>query len=477
MGHSHSSHGERIADPRRRRRATFTLAALLIPLAIATLVGLVALWPGSGADRVSLGQPYSSAPGVKLLSAPVIRVETGDECRKDAPSGGTDTAPSDAASTGAAGSAAASTACILPFVLVPGHDGDVPVDIPPEIRDQHPPKVGDTLRLVYFDGSAEGTTVSATFIDFDRTLPLGLLAALYAVVVIAVARWRGLRAILGLGFSFALMGLFMFPALVAGKPALWVALIGSVAIMFVVLYFAHGFTARTSTALLGTIFGLAVTAALALWVTDSAGLIGMGDESTYALNAQVPQISLSGLVVCGLMVAGLGVLNDVTITQASAVWELSESAPDASARSLFSRAMRIGRDHIASTVYTIAFAYAGGAFATLVLLSLYDYSFSDFLTTGQLAEEVVRTLVGSIGLVLAIPVTTAIAVAVVKAVGHPSVPDDAAEPSVPEPAPAVAGTAAGSGAAGVVVPEDGEFPSLAQLVRGERSAGHPSSGG
>lgn len=430
------------------------LLALLVPLAVATVVGLLLLWPHGGEGKVSLGQPYSSAPGVTITSGKVVRVDTSAEC-----SPGTAAAPAD------------NGACPVPYVLVAGHADQVAVEIPPEIRAQKPPQVGDTLRILYFDAQAEGTEdqpASATFIDFERTVPMALLAVLYAVVVVAVARWRGVRAILGLGFAFAIMGGFMFPALVAGKPALWVALVGSVAIMFVVLYFAHGLTARTSTALLGTVFGLAVTAGLALWVTDSAGLIGMGEESTYALNAQVPQLSLSALVVCGLMVAGLGVLNDVTITQASAVWELAESDPGASARGLFTRAMRIGRDHIASTVYTIAFAYAGSAFATLLLLSLYDHSFLDFLSTGQLAEEVIRTLVGSIGLVLAIPVTTAIAVAVVKAVGTGGAQKPAqAGPDAPAATAGVEHSAAQDGA--ILHPAfdaDEPLPSVADVVRG-----------
>lgn len=456
MGSSHS-HDAPIADPVRKRRATVTLFSLLIPLALATLAGLILLWPGPGSDRVSLGQPYSSQEGVQLISATVTRVATGqDAC--------TERSTADKEGN-----------CVVPYVWPAGASAEVPVDISPELRDQHPPQVGDSIRLVYFEASGTGEPASGTMIDYDRSVPLALLAALYALVVILVARWRGVRAILGLGFAFLIMGFFMFPALVAGKPALWVALVGSVAIMFVVLYFAHGFTARTSTALLGTVFGLAVTAALAIWVTDAAGLIGMGDESTYALNSQVPQLSLSALVICGLMVAGLGVLNDVTITQASAVWELAESSPGATARELFGRAMRIGRDHIASTVYTIAFAYAGGAFATLLLLSLYDHSFTEFLTTGALAEEVVRTLVGSIGLVLAIPVTTAIAVAVVKAVGPGTgrghTHDDAAPASGAAPVAAVAGTAPAT-LAGPATPATGR-------PRGRRAArpGEPTPSG
>lgn len=130
-----------------------------------------------------------------------------------------------------------------------------------------------------------------------------------------------------------------------------------------------------------------------------------------------PQISLPGLLICGVLVGGMGVLNDVTITQSATVWELAETSPRASAKELFFRGMRIGRDHIASTVYTIAFAYAGVALPILAIAALSNQGFGVTLTSGEMAEEVIRILIGSIGLVLAIPVTTAVAVMVVKATG------------------------------------------------------------
>jgi uncharacterized membrane protein len=247
-------------------------------------------------------------------------------------------------------------------------------------------------------------------------VPVVALALLYALVVVLVARWRGLRAILGLGLAFAVLFWFMVPALLQGGPPLWVGLVGCSLIMVVVLYFAHGFSLRTTTALLGTLIGLGLTAVLAAWGTDAAYLTGMGDEYSYVLASVAPEVRLSGIVLCGLLVAGLGVLNDVTITQSSAIWELQSANPQASARELFASGMRIGRDHIASTVYTIAFAYAGAALPLLIVVSLYDRSLGDTLISAELVEEVVRILVGSIGLVLAIPVTTGIAVAVAKAV-------------------------------------------------------------
>jgi uncharacterized membrane protein len=206
---------------------------------------------------------------------------------------------------------------------------------------------------------------------------------------------------------------FMFPAMISGTNPLVVGLIGSSAIMFVVLYAAHGFSARTTTALLGTLFGLILIAVLGYGATRWAHLTGVTAEDDYVLAAAAPDLRLTSVVTLGIIIAGLGVLNDVTITQASAVWELADTDPDQ--RKLFSSAMQIGRDHIASTVYTIAFATAGAALPVLLLIAIYNRPMLQVVQTEQFASEVIRTLVGSIGLVLAVPLTTAIGVAVVRA--------------------------------------------------------------
>jgi uncharacterized membrane protein len=195
-----------------------------------------------------------------------------------------------------------------------------------------------------------------------------------------------------------------------------VALSASTLIMTVVLYLAHGLSLRTSTALLGTLTGLALTTGLGVLGAEWAHLSGVTSEDSYRLSQLLGEsgaTSLRGLFLCGLVLAGLGVLNDVTITQASAVWELRALSPQAGWRELFDGGMRIGRDHIASTVYTIAFAYTGAALPVLLLLQIYQLPLLPTLTGGEFAEEIVRTFVGSIGLVLAIPLTTAIATLVV----------------------------------------------------------------
>ena len=410
MGHSHSHDVDEPAlsrpELRRRRavrrRAVVLLSWILAPLAVLTIAAMVLMWPHADNAPAPAGNPYAAAPGATIGSGKVARTAS-EDCSLNA--GGT-----------------AGTSCFIAFTELQGL-AEVPVLISPDIVQTGGVQAGDTIRYLNLSGLAAitGTDHSGPtyiFMDFVRTLPMGLLAVMYALVVVAVARWRGLRAMVGLVGAFGVLAWFILPALAQGRPPLLVALVGSSAIMFGVLYFAHGFSARTSTALLGTLFGLGVTAGLAAWAVDAAALTGTTGEYSYQLLNMTQGMSLSGMILCGLVISGLGVLNDVTITQSSAVWELHEMAPHTSARELFGSAMRIGRDHIASTVYTIAFAYAGSALPVLLMVSLFDQPLLSALTGAELAEEIVRILVGSIGLVLAIPVTTAVAVAVVKATGR-----------------------------------------------------------
>jgi uncharacterized membrane protein len=411
-GHSHIPQGHADPTPQAlaaRKKANLILAAILIPLTLLTLVAMALLWPSGSKEGITLASPYAAAPGVTFDTGKIQRVVTGS-CMDALPQGqaGTDAAPQQGSE------------CTFAFTDPDKGGNPVKVVINPDVAKSHGVKTGDNIRylnLSKVQGADAQGTPAYVFVDFVRTLPIIFLAVLYAAVVIAVARWRGLRALIGLVGAYGVLVSFMLPGLVEGKPPLLLALVGSTVIMIGVLYFAHGFSARTSTALLGTMFGLAITALLAAWATDAANLAGVGSHDSATLANISGNISISGIILCGLIISGLGVLNDVTITQSSAVWELWELAPETSARQLFTSAMRIGRDHIASTVYTIAFAYAGAALPVLILVMLYERPLGDALTSAELSEEVIRTLVGSVGLVLAIPVTTLIAVLVVKATG------------------------------------------------------------
>ncbi len=258
------------------------------------------------------------------------------------------------------------------------------------------------------DGSGEVWAFS----DVERTVPLTTLGLAFVLVTALVAGWRGIRAIVGLVVALAVLWVYVIPALVAGESALLVTLCAAVAIMTVVGYVTHGFSLRTSTALLGTFAGLAMVAAigaLGVWAAHLNPITGEQDYQIAAVLGDHGVSSLRGIFLAGVVLAGLGVLNDVTITQVSAVWELRAARPGAGWRSLFAGGMRIGRDHVASTIYTIAFAYVGASLPVLLLLQLYGLPLRQTLTGGAFAQEIVRTLAGSIGLVLAIPLTTAVA--------------------------------------------------------------------
>jgi len=352
---------------------------VLVPVLVATLLGGWLLWPTG--ERPTLA---TTQPGTTFLTVTVTAV---DATAAD-PSEQVTARLSDGTQAG--------------------------VQVPPEYLDVlHP---GDRLRVVHIPEAATGGGSPYVFADLVRGPPLALLAVVFAVLVVAVARWRGLAALVGLGVALAVVGGFTLPALLLGRPAVPVALVSASAIMFVVLYLAHGLTVRTSTALVGTLVGLVATAAIAAWASGAAHLTGLSGEYALDLRDIAPDVSLGDVLLCGMVLAGLGVLNDVTITQASAVWELHAADPAASWGRLFSRGMRIGRDHIASTVYTIVFAYLGASLPLVLLVSVSDRSLLDSLTSGEIAEEVARTLVGSIGLVLAIPFTTAVAATAVRSV-------------------------------------------------------------
>ena len=169
----------------------------------------------------------------------------------------------------------------------------------------------------------------------------------------------------------------------------------------------------TSTALAGTLCGIGITALVAQLSVGAVRLSGFTDEAAGVLSGVSGGLDFRGVLTCAMIIAGLGVLNDVTITQSSSVWELRAAGPGLSRRRLFWSAMRIGRDHIASTIYTIVFAYVGTSLSVLLLLYLYDLPVLELLTFEDLAAEIVTTLCSAIGLVLAVPITTMIAVLLV----------------------------------------------------------------
>ena len=255
---------------------------------------------------------------------------------------------------------------------------------------------------------AELTEDTYLYMDLNRSNLLIWISIVFAIVTIFIGRWRGIGDIVGLVLTFVVLLYFMFPALLEGRDPLAVAVVSASGLVLILLYTAHGLSIRTSVAVLGTLFGIALTALISYLVVGVGNFSGISSDDDFLL-AGVTQIRLDGLLLAGIIFASVGVLNDVTVTQASSVWELKESQPNYSAKELFVSGMRIGRDHIASTVYTLLFTYAGAALPTLLLIVLADRPTGFIISSEAISQEIVRTLVGSIGLVLAVPITTILA--------------------------------------------------------------------
>ncbi|MDT0201975.1 YibE/F family protein [Nocardioides sp. AE5] len=397
--HSHSSvpHVEVGTFPR------LALVGGLGVLALATLVGLFVLWP-SGDDRPAAAQ--YAAEGTTFPEAEVVSVS--EPCPviiadPTAPAGSGEEWPEH---------------CNELTASVDGEE--VLLQVPPSVA-KSGLRPGDTVKLARTP-TPEGSVIYG-WVGAQRDFPLGALLVVFVVVTLVVARLRGFMALLGLVFAGFVVAKFMLPALLAGSSGIGVALVGSSAIMFVVLYLTHGLSIRTSTALAGTLIGIALITAIGMWGVHAARLSGVSDDSEF-LMLHAPDLNYQGLLTSAVIIAGLGVLNDVTITQSSAIWELRAAAPAMSRLKLFTSGMRIGRDHIASTIYTIVFAYAGTALAVLLLLALYERPLLDTLTDESIAAEVMRTLASAIGLVLAVPATTAIAALTVPGATDPDVVTD-----------------------------------------------------
>lgn len=388
MGAGHS-HG---APPviRISRLARIASKVLLAVVAVITVIGVVVLWPG---ERQELSQP---APGGTSSVAPI---ESGRV---------TGLVVCPGAEEASEESGSIQHACQEATVLLssgPMSGQSVVVELI-GVSALSGLSVGDTVRVSDV-GGAEGR--SWALVVIDRLVPLAWFTLAFVAVVIAVAGWKGVRGLAGLVVSGAIFFGFMLPALATGRPPVAVALVGGAAIMFAVLYLAHGISMRTTSAFVGTLVSLLATAGLGAVGVWSARLSGLSTDENIALAGQSEGLSFTALLTCSLVIAGLGVLNDTTITQSSAVWELRAAGPNLSRWELFASGMRIGRDHIASTIYTIVFAYAGAALSTLVLLAMFRQPLGLLLSTEPFAEEIVRTLGSGIGLVLSVPLTTAVA--------------------------------------------------------------------
>ncbi len=383
MGHSHHSHAKIRIPPRTQRLLLLALA----PFVLATLIGFAILWPdGEGLKlqgvfsqefKASISdvasRPCPDVPGQEnfICSTVTVRLAEGDDS---------------------------------------GESFTLDFSTGPRTRLV---QVGDSVIVGSADQQQELAPGTPTppkyfFLDFDRRVPLLALAIVFSLVVIALSRWRGLAALAGLAISLLILIKFVLPAILEGSDPLWVAIIGGAMIMFLALYMAHGLNAATTTAVLGTLASLLLTGLLALFFVNISIFTGAGSEEAAFLQISQQQVNLQGLLLASIIIGTLGVLDDVTVTQASAVWELQKANPGYGIAELYRAAI-----HIASTVNTLVLAYAGASLPLLILFSVSNRGLSQVINTETVAEEIVRTFVGSIGLVASVPITTGLAALVV----------------------------------------------------------------
>jgi len=395
VSHTHS-HAEHAAPARTRR----IVLAVVVPAMVVTAVLMVVLWPSGPRPKAADTNPGQRAYGQvgQVVEQPC------PEGQPVAPGGGR---------------------CGQATVQIgsgPGAGKAVTVTLPqgpgaPILRP------GDEIVLIYQPGAVpDGGDYVA--IDHQRGRQMWSLLALAALVIVAFGRWRGLTSLIGLAVSFAVLLVFILPAILSGESPLLVAVVGSAAIMFAVLYLTHGPSVTTSVAILGTLGSLVLTGLLGALFTGLTQLTGVGSDESALLSILQSSVDMRGLLLAGIIIGSLGVLDDVTVTQATAVAEL---APTATSRvELYRAATRVGRAHVASAVNTIVLAYAGASLPLLLLVIFGNSDVSDLLTSEFLAQEIVRSAVGTIGLVASVPLTTALATLVADLGGVARVPVEGA---------------------------------------------------
>jgi uncharacterized membrane protein len=276
--------------------------------------------------------------------------------------------------------------------------------VPEEIRLQ----LGDRL-LVSLSQGPDGYQ-AAFFTDFVRNRPLLILVGTFVVFILLVSRWKGLRSLVGMAISFAIILYYILPQILAGRDPVWVSIVGSTVLLGSTIYLVYGWRLKSHASVLGIVASLIVTGLLASTFVVSTRLTGFGSEETaFLIQFMGQSLDVRGLLLGGIIIGALGVLDDLVISQVSAVFELYNTDPKQSWRQLYSRAMVIGQDHVAATVNTLVLAYVGAALPLLLLFTLQDEPFTHVINRSFVVEEVVRTLVGSLGLMAGVPISTAIA--------------------------------------------------------------------
>ena len=242
-----------------------------------------------------------------------------------------------------------------------------------------------------------------------RTGPLLWLSLFFVGATVLLSGWQGLRSVVGMGVSLLVIVAFIVPQILQGRNPIVVAILGSVVMMGISLYLVYGWKSKTHVAVIGLLTSLILTGLLAAWFVAWARLSGFGAEEAAFLQAAGVQLDTRGLLLAGIIIGTLGALDDIAIGQSSAIFELSVANPRLGWKALFRHGMTIGRDHIAAMVNTLLLAYVGAALPLVLLFTVYSESLGITINRAIIAEEIVRTLVGSLGLLAGVPVTSLIA--------------------------------------------------------------------
>lgn len=411
-GHSHMHEhgldggwGRWAADPVLR----VVLSAVVLA-GIATLGGLIALWPSGEGKQ----EAVATAQEIGLVSDRLAG--TVEEVSDARCSYATDEVPD--------------VCRILTFIVNEGPEAGAIVALP-EINLSFDPslpdlKVGDEVVLGF-----EPTTNTYFYADRDRQSVLIWLTGLFALVVIALGRFRGVLALGAMAATLLVFVMFIAPAVLDGHPPLLVSLIAASTIAFVSLYLTHGFSPTTTVALAGTLGALLLTLGLSWLFFELSNFTGLATEEALVLPFISSDLDVGALLLGGAIIGALGALDDVTVTQVATVAELRHRSPQLPTADLVASGIRVGREHIASTVNTLLLAYAGASMPLLLLFAISDQSLPMVANSEVIALEIVRTLCGSIGLVAAVPITTALAAAILR----PDLPEGALDVSADAPQP------------------------------------------
>jgi uncharacterized membrane protein len=364
-------------------------------LLVATVIGLIALWPSGEA---------------KLSSVPGTESSTG---ASQAFGGASLPATVDSSSIVRCPGPVAQECRQIRVTLHDGPDNGQATTITMGPTTSSPAvSAGDKIRVVHVEAppGARSTNVQPyQFADFDRHGSLIWLAVGFALLVLVLARWRGLLALVGLGLSLLLVVKFLIPAILAGSSPFLVSLISALSVMFLMLALTSGVGVQSLAAALGIAASLLLASLLGLIYVHVAHLNGYTSElSTLLTNFNV-HVSLEGIVIAGMVIGAVGVLADMAVTQASAVMALRRTNPSLTARQLYREAFTVGRDHLSATINTLVLAYVGASLPLLLVIHSAAVTTGDAINTQDIAEPIVATLVGSIGLIASVPLTTGLA--------------------------------------------------------------------